>query len=103
MAANDRRSLDDLKSEFEKELASIAPDVRRHKYPAKDSSHVEVLMRWVAQDDACPKCRKLAAGSPYTADSLPSWPGTAESTCGESCRCVITADPETWNRLIGNP
>jgi hypothetical protein len=104
MEKDDRRGLDELIVEFNEKLSSLGAGVSPSSTEVpnpEDSGDFKVRMKWVAHDDACPKCRNLAAGSPYTADNLPSWPGTLQSTCGDKCRCVIKADDEDWKRLLG--
>lgn len=34
-------------------------------------------------------CVELAAGSPYTADSIPTYPGAGETTCRGGCACEL--------------
>ena len=47
-----------------------------------------VVIRWIAQPDACDDCKQIAAGSPY--ERLPTWPGLGDTRCaGGACRCAV--------------
>jgi cell division septation protein DedD len=47
-----------------------------------------VVIRWIAQPDACDDCKQIAAGSPY--ERLPTWPGLGDTRCaGGVCRCAV--------------
>lgn len=39
--------------------------------------------------DPCPDCVDLASGSPYTADTLPSYPGDGSTQCLTMCKCWL--------------
>lgn len=47
-----------------------------------------VVIRWIAQPDACDDCKQIATGSPY--ERLPTWPGLGDTRCaGGVCRCAV--------------
>jgi hypothetical protein len=46
-----------------------------------------VVIRWIAQPDACDDCKQIAAGSPY--ERLPTWPGLGDTRCAGACRCAV--------------
>ncbi len=39
--------------------------------------------------EPCPDCPRIAAGSPYTRETIPFWPGQAETRCLSNCRCSV--------------
>jgi len=54
------------------------------------------LYEWLLDDmahhcsgDGGMNCPSIAEGSPYTLDSLPTWPGAGETPCGTNCRCSV--------------
>ena len=48
------------------------------------------LINWVLHPaDHCPDCVDLAAGSPYTAATLPTHPGAGETVCRGNCNCTL--------------
>lgn len=51
----------------------------------------EVNINWVLEPgaDHCPTCLAFAAGSPYTAATLPGIPAQANTECNGSCRCNL--------------
>jgi hypothetical protein len=51
----------------------------------------EILINWVLEPAAehCPTCLAFAAGSPYTAATLPGVPAQANTECNGSCRCNL--------------
>ena len=54
-----------------------------------------VMLYWIARDDTgtCFDCATLEANGPYTADTIPTWPGSGDTDCNVGCRCWIeTAD-----------
>lgn len=50
------------------------------------------LLDWNASADErnCWKCPVIAAGSPYTKDTIPSSPGDGNTPCLGKCRCTVT-------------
>lgn len=53
----------------------------------------DVLIWWelgIPMTDHCQDCPDLAAGSPYTAETLPTFPGAGDTDCLSSCYCVLT-------------
>lgn len=40
----------------------------------------------------CPDCLSLAAGSPYTAATLPTYPGAGGTQCRANCKCSLEPD-----------
>jgi len=54
----------------------------------------DVLITWHDTGDSgeCNDCVRLAAGSPYTVDTLPTIPGAGETQCYENCRCYLETD-----------
>ncbi|MEW5875812.1 MAG: hypothetical protein AB1752_11615 [Candidatus Zixiibacteriota bacterium] len=51
----------------------------------------EMSINWVLEPGAehCPTCLAYAAGSPYTAATLPGIPAQANTECNGSCRCNL--------------
>lgn len=48
------------------------------------------LIHWELNPaEHCADCLSLATGSPYTASSLPTYPGAGETTCRGNCRCNL--------------
>ena len=49
---------------------------------------------WVLGGDEghCPDCPRLAAGSPYTALTLPTYPRACETDCLFNCKCYLRAE-----------
>ena len=49
---------------------------------------------WIlgANEDHCSMCPELAAGGPYTADTLPTVPGANETPCLFNCKCHLRRD-----------
>lgn len=49
------------------------------------------LIRWTLDPSAlhCEKCKEYADGSPYTAATLPTTPGSADCLCLSRCRCEL--------------
>lgn len=49
------------------------------------------LIYWVLgeNENHCPECRDLAAGSPYRADSITTTPGSGQTSCLSACRCHL--------------
>jgi hypothetical protein len=46
------------------------------------------LFFWHLNDAAhCLDCPELEENSPYTIDTIPTWPGKGETECRTSCRC----------------
>lgn len=61
-------------------------------------------------EDNCSDCPRIAAGSPYTAATLPTYPGNGETECITNCKCVLMRDDgvvtesypyETVEELVG--
>jgi hypothetical protein len=55
----------------------------------------DVALTWTlgADDDStCTDCPELAEASPYTPQTLPTYPGKAETLCGRSCRCMVATE-----------
>lgn len=40
-------------------------------------------------NESCPDCIALEAGSPYTADTLPTYPGAGQTVCRTNCKCHL--------------
>jgi hypothetical protein len=38
----------------------------------------------------CRECPEIQAFSPFTIDTIPTWPGQASTQCGTHCRCHVT-------------
>lgn len=55
------------------------------------SDEAKAEIYWTAEDDdhTCPDCEALEAGSPYTLESLPTYPGDGATQCLSACRCSI--------------
>jgi hypothetical protein len=49
---------------------------------------------WVmgGAEDHCPDCPRLAAQSPYTALTLPTYPRACETQCLFNCKCFLRAE-----------
>ena len=54
----------------------------------------DALFWWVLgeNEDHCSDCPDLAAGSPYTKESLPTVPGAAETICQLGCLCSVVRE-----------
>ncbi|MDI6781408.1 MAG: hypothetical protein QME49_04800 [bacterium] len=53
----------------------------------------EVLIYWtlgIPMTDHCHDCPELADGSPYTPETLPTFPGSGDTACLTSCCCSLT-------------
>lgn len=53
----------------------------------------DTLLAWHlgAEDSStCTDCPELAEASPYTPDTLPTYPGKGETLCGANCRCDVS-------------
>jgi hypothetical protein len=59
-------------------------------------------VNWTLDDGAqnCADCPDIASGSPYTFETLPSYPGDGSTECNVFCRCEIeTADGKAGFKL----
>jgi hypothetical protein len=54
-------------------------------------SDLNELYRWelAGEEDHCPDCPDLAAGSPYRSDDLPTHPCSGETKCLTNCLCRL--------------
>lgn len=52
------------------------------------------LLHWRLGEEAvhCPECPKLAEGSPYPWDQIPTYPRAGETTCLSRCRCRLETE-----------
>ncbi len=93
-------------------IAAIGTDVTRYADPPWSSGMsgygnqlgaMDVQLVWTLDDEAehCEDCPALAAGSPYTIEAIPTWPAQGDTECLDHCRCVITADPQSWADAFG--
>lgn len=54
---------------------------------------------WVlGGDNNCDDCPEIAAGSPYTPETLPSYPGDGSTQCLANCRCSLISSEGTGFR-----
>jgi hypothetical protein len=57
------------------------------------SQETDAGLVWnLGASDHCADCPGLAAGSPYTPASLPTWPRMSGTACLSNCTCTVTAD-----------
>jgi hypothetical protein len=49
------------------------------------------LYYWhLGQADHCDDCKELQLHSPYTGETIPTWPGKADTLCRTNCRCYAS-------------
>lgn len=58
----------------------------------------ETMIEWLLSNaENCADCPEIAAGSPYRAEEMPTWPGMCDTACRFNCRCSTqsysTSDP----------
>lgn len=52
------------------------------------TSDPETEIHWhLHAGESCPDCVRIAAGSPYTPETIPTWPGMNQTQCVFNCRC----------------
>ena len=52
----------------------------------------ETQIQWLlGSGDNCADCPDIAAGSPYTRDTLPTYPGAGDTACRGNCMCTLEA------------
>lgn len=50
----------------------------------------DTMIRWqLGLTEHCPDCPEIAAGGPYRADGLPSYPGDGSTACLANCDCEL--------------
>lgn len=50
------------------------------------------LIYWhLGDSEHCPDCPDLETGSPYTPETLPTYPGAGDTECGGRCRCWLSS------------
>lgn len=51
------------------------------------------LFDWILiAEDNCDDCPRIAASSPYTKSTLPTFPGAGQTQCVTNCKCVLMRD-----------
>lgn len=106
--AEEQKYLSGFRSDIEAgDLVNVSPDAIRARadlYTGKGNNLYqtgknaafagqEVLIWWelgIPMTDHCFSCPELAAGSPYTPETLPTFPGAGDTECLTNCYCSLT-------------
>jgi hypothetical protein len=109
---NGYEDVDKLWQIVDDKIAALASDVTRYADPPWSAGNAgygnqlgefDVLMDWTLDDaaDHCEDCPELADGSPYSVDDIPTWPAQGDTQCLDRCKCMITADKDSWEKVFG--
>lgn len=62
----------------------------QQSYWAEYAERSTGLINWkISPAENCPNCLSNMAGSPYTKETLPNYPGDGSTQCKANCKCYL--------------